>query len=319
MTSRVGGGPVAIPPPTVRCVRVCERTAIVAVAVALLAGCAPGSGGTRTPSAPSSAPSTGPTSAPRTAGTTTPAASDDAPSTLPGGWLLAWHDEFDGPAGAPPDPARWDHDTGAGGWGNGELQRYTDSTANARLSGDGTLEIVALRTPAGWTSARLTTRSTHLVRYGRFEARLRLPAGRGLWPAFWLNGLCKAGWPACGEIDVMESMTPVPRTVRARVHLPGPDARGGLGGEWQVRAALDEGFHVYGAVWDESSVAFTFDGHEYARVRRDALPAGTTWELDHDAYLILNLAVGGAPVDPPDATTPSPAVLAVDWVRQYTR
>lgn len=238
---------------------------------------------------------------------------------MDGGWRLTWNDEFDGPAGSAPDPSRWEHDTGAGGWGNAELERYTDSTDNARLSGDGTLEVVALRTADGWTSARLTTRSTYLARYGRFEARMRLPAGRGLWPAFWLNGLCKAGWPACGEIDVMESMTPVPRTVRARVHLPGPDARGGLGGEWQVRSALDEGFHVYGAVWDPAFVAFTFDGHEYARVRRDALPAGTTWELDHDAYLIVNLAVGGSAVGPPDASTPSPAVLAVDWVRHWTR
>ena len=293
--------------------------ALSAFTLALLSACSAPSTPSPAPSTPSSTPST-PSSTPSTPSPAPALApSGDAPPTLPGGWLLAWHDEFDGPAGSAPDPARWDHDTGSGGWGNAELQRYTADAANARLSTTGTLQIRALRSTDGWTSARVTTRSTHLARYGRFEARLRLPAGRGLWPAFWLNGLCKAGWPECGEIDVMESLTPLPRTVRARVHLPGPQARGGLGGEWQVRAALDEGFHVYGAVWDPAFVAFTFDGHEYARIRRDALPRGTTWQLDHDAYIVLNLAVGGSPVAPPDATTPSPAVLEVDWVREYRR
>ncbi|WP_143447501.1 family 16 glycosylhydrolase, partial [Kineosporia sp. R_H_3] len=230
-----------------------------------------------------------------------------------------WADEFDGPAGAGPDRSRWGFDTGAGGWGNDELETYTDSTRNARLTGNGALEIVARREGPGFTSARLSTEKTFTHRYGAYEARLRLPAGKGLWPAFWLNGVCPQGWPACGEIDVMESVDAVPRTVRGRVHVPGPHVRPGLGRDWPVAAALDEGFHVYGVVWDPQYVAFAFDGHEYARVRRDRLPAGDRWALDHDAYLLLNVAVGGRWPGSPDASTPFPSRLTVDWVRVWDR
>ncbi|WP_088288064.1 family 16 glycosylhydrolase [Kineosporia sp. A_224] len=252
-------------------------------------------------------------------GPTPSATGPTGPTGVDGTWRLVWSDEFDGPAGAGPDRSRWGFDTGAGGWGNDELETYTDSTRNARITDEGTLEIVARREGAGFTSARLSTESTFRHRYGAYEARLRLPAGRGLWPAFWLNGICAQGWPDCGEIDVMESVDAVPRTVRGRVHLPGPDARPGLGRDWPVASALDQGFHVYGVVWDPQFVAFSFDGHEYARVRKDRLPDGDRWELDHEAYLLLNVAVGGRWPGSPDATTPFPSRLTVDWVRAWDR
>jgi beta-glucanase (GH16 family) len=244
-------------------------------------------------------------------------------TTLPGGWQLRFHDEFDGPVGSRPDPARWGYDTGRGGWGNRELQEYTDLATNARLDGDGVLEIVARAHEIGrgrqYSSARITTRDTFTARYGRYQARLQLPAGQGLWPAFWLNGTCAAGWPRCGEIDVMESVDEVPRTVRGRVHGPGPSYRSGIGRDWRVRAELDKAFHVYGVEWDPQYVAFTFDGAEYTRVRRDQLPAGDVWALDHDAYLILNVAVGGNWPGNPSRHTEFPARLRVDWVRVYQR
>ncbi|MBI4943462.1 MAG: glycoside hydrolase family 16 protein [Actinobacteria bacterium] len=296
--------------------------AVVAV-VALLSACgSPGAGPATGPAPASTSVAPGPGGP---ASATTPAAPATAPvgptgaDGTSGGWQLVWGDEFDGPAGAGPDRTRWGFDTGAGGWGNGELETYTDSTANARLTGTGALEIVARREGEGFTSARLSTEKTFTRRYGTYEARLRLPAGKGLWPAFWLNGVCAQGWPDCGEIDVLESVDPVPRTVRGRVHVPGPHARPGLGRDWPVASALDEGFHVYGVVWDPEYVAFTFDGHEYARVRKDRLPAGDRWALDHDAYVLLNVAVGGRWPGSPDASTPVPSRLTVDWVRVWDR
>jgi beta-glucanase (GH16 family) len=237
------------------------------------------------------------------------------------GERLVWSEEFDGASGAPPDPARWTHNTGGGGWGNGELQRYTDSTQNARLDGRGSLEIVARAEQVGrtrrYTSARITTRGSFTARYGRYEARLRLPAGRGIWPAFWLNGICATGWPDCGEIDVMESVDEVPTTVRSRIHGPGPSYRSGIGRDWPVRSRLDEGYHVYGVRWTPDHAAFTFDGVEYSRVERTRLGPGEVWALDHDAYLILNVAVGGRWPGAPTARTRFPTRLKVDWVRVY--
>ncbi|MFN0283552.1 MAG: family 16 glycosylhydrolase [Kineosporiaceae bacterium] len=257
-----------------------------------------------------------------------PSAGATQPGSPSGGataqsWRLVWSDEFEGPAGTPPDPARWTHDTGDGGWGNDELQRYTDSTRNARLDGRGALEIVARVEQTGrsrrYTSARITTRRSFTPRYGRFEARLRLPGGRGIWPAFWLNGICATGWPDCGEVDVMESVDEVPRTVRSRIHGPGPSYRSGIGRDWRVRSRLDEGFHVYGVEWTPDHAAFTFDGVEYSRVERARLAAGEVWALDNDAYLILNVAVGGSWPGDPTPQTRFPTRLKVDWVRCYQR
>jgi beta-glucanase (GH16 family) len=124
-------------------------------------------------------------------------------------WQLVWRDEFDGPAGTPPDPTRWKHDVGGHGWGNDQLEYDTDRPENASLDGQGHLAIVARKESYGgrsYTSARLNTAGRFARAYGRFEARLRQPIGQGLWPAFWLlgNDIGAVGWPGCGEIDVME-------------------------------------------------------------------------------------------------------------------
>src|SRR5512146_277061 len=145
---------------------------------------------------------------------------------VPPGWKLAWHDEFDGPAGTKPDPANWNYDLGAGGWGNNELEYYTDRAENASLDGKGSLAITAIEyidpstsglncTYCMYSSARLLTRDRYTFQYGRVEARLRLPVGQGVWPAFWMLGedLPQVGWPRCGEIDIMENKGSEPSVV----------------------------------------------------------------------------------------------------------
>jgi len=148
----------------------------------------------------------------------------------PAAMSLAFADEFDGPAGARPDVTRWVNDVGGNGWGNNELQYYTNSTRNAALDGAGHLVVTAIAETMGgrsYTSARIKTQGTFEQAYGRFEARIQLPSGRGLWPAFWLLGsnLVQAGWPACGEIDVMEAIGSQPSVNRGSLH--GPSYSGG--------------------------------------------------------------------------------------------
>jgi beta-glucanase (GH16 family) len=152
------------------------------------------------------------------------------PSAAQAKWKLVWSDEFNGPANATPDPAKWVYDLGAGGWGNNELETYTHDLENAHLDGDGNLVIRALRSEQGrYTSARLKTQGKFAVTFGKIEARMKLPYGQGLWPAFWMLGadISSAHWPSCGEIDIMEQIGKEPSTVHGTLH--GPDYSGGNG------------------------------------------------------------------------------------------
>ena len=147
---------------------------------------------------------------------------------------LLWSDEFDGPAGTPPDPAWWSHELDSG---NHELQSYTADPANAALDGDGNLAITARGEPDGCTSARLITKGKFAFRYGRVEARLKLPRGAGLWPAVWALGadIDEVGWPCCGEIDVMEHVGQEPRRASsARSTAPATRIRHGFGGATEL-------------------------------------------------------------------------------------
>lgn len=157
-------------------------------------------------------------------------ASRSTPAVAAVGTLLA-ADEFDGPAGSAPNSAVWRYDLGAGGWGNGELQTYTDSRRNAALDGAGNLVITARREADGsFTSARLKTEGTSTAQYGRIEARIRIPRGQGIWPALWMLGadIGSVGWPACGEIDVMENVGYEPTVVHGTVHGPGYSGAQGI-------------------------------------------------------------------------------------------
>ena len=221
------------------------------------------------------------------------------------GWHLVWHDEFVGNAGAPPDGRNWGYDIGGGGWGNAEREYYTDSTANAALDGSGALVITATTAPANvlscWygdcthTSARLLTKGKYDFTYGRIEARIQIPYGQGLWPAFWMLGgdIDSVAWPACGEIDVMENIGREPTTVHGTFHGPGYSGANGIGGIYTQTAPFSEAYHVYAVEWESDAVRWYVDGSLYLTRTVADLPAGAPWVFDHPFFIILNVAVGG--------------------------
>jgi beta-glucanase (GH16 family) len=256
-------------------------------------------------------------------------ASTPAP-TPAAGWTLAWSDEFEGPAGATVDATRWTFDVGGGGWGNQELQSYTDRPRNAHLSGDGSLVIDVLREShtgpdqiaRDFTSARLKTQGLFAQTYGRFEARIKVPHGQGIWPAFWMLGtdITSAGWPACGEIDIMENIGREPAIVHGTFHGPGYSGGSGIGGSVSLPAGrFADGFHVFSVEWERDVIRWYMDGQLYLTRTPAQLPPGTRWVFDHPFFLILNVAVGGNWPGAPDATTVFPQQMLVDYVRVYRR
>jgi beta-glucanase (GH16 family) len=247
-----------------------------------------------------------------------------APALAADDWRLVWSDEFEGPANTKPDAARWAYDLGASGWGNAELQNYTDLAENAALDGQGRLVIRALQQgPKQYTSARLKTLGKFTVTYGKIEARMRLPRGQGIWPAFWMLGadIHKAGWPACGEIDIMEHIGKEPSAVYGTIHGPGYSGGKAISG----KTVLPEGqsvaadFHTFAAEWAPGRIDFFFDGARYHTVTQATLPPGSRWAFDKPFFLLLNLAVGGRWPGYPDATSQFPQELIVDYVRVYQR
>jgi len=255
---------------------------------------------------------------------------DPAPLTgsgEPRPWVLTWSDEFDGAAGTPVDGTKWVADTGGQGWGNEERQYYTAGAENASLDGAGRLVITARPDPSSsrscwygtcrYTSARFKTSGRFARMYGRFEARLRLPRGQGLWPAFWMLGedIGTVGWPKSGEIDVMENIGREPGVVHGTMHGPGYSAGNGITGSSTI-ANPDE-FHIYAVEWTPGQVRWVVDDKEYHRVTPTNLPAGATWVFDHPFFVILNVAVGGKWPGDPDASTTFPQQMIVDYVRVY--
>jgi beta-glucanase (GH16 family) len=240
---------------------------------------------------------------------------------------LVWSDEFDGSAGAPPSRTGWVHDVGAYGWANHELQTYTRATANASQDGRGHLAIVARRhTATGpdgrtrkYTSARLTTRGHFSATHGLFEARMKIPAGRGLWSAFWLLGdnIDAVGWPASGEIDAMEVLGQHPRTVKGTLHGPARGKAGVLGSRFVAPRSLAAAFHTYAVSWSPSAITWLLDGKAYATYGPAIRRRGWSQVFDRPFHLLLNVAVGGKWPGPPGASTRLPATLLVDWVRVY--
>lgn len=253
------------------------------------------------------------------------------PGGAPQTWTLSWQDEFDGPAGAPVDTARWIADTGGGGWGNQEREFYT-AGENAALDGAGHLVITARREPPNspgtcwygacqYTSARILTRGRFDATYGRFEASIRIPRGQGVWPAFWLLGadIGTAGWPACGEIDVMENIGREPLLVHGTLHGPGYSGGSGIGASYSSSIPFADEFHLFAVEWESSAVRWYVDGHLFHEVTPDRLPAGARWVFDHPFFLLLNVAVGGNWPGDPDSSTTFPQQMLVDYVRVYRR
>lgn len=237
---------------------------------------------------------------------------------------LVLADEFD-TEGAP-NPAVWAYEIGRGpngdGWGNNELQYYTDRPANVRVD-NGLLLITAREEAyqsAAYTSARLVTKGLFEQKYGRFEARIRLPMGQGLWPAFWLLGNdCDQNiWPACGEIDIMENIGSQPSKIFGSVHGPGYSAGESEGKDFILQGdRFDNDFHVFGIEWTPEYINYYVDDKLYNRITPDDV-AGEWVYNDRPFYMLLNMAVGGNLPGSPNDATEFPRTMAVDYVRVYS-
>ncbi|MFF5899083.1 family 16 glycosylhydrolase [Streptomyces argenteolus] len=243
-----------------------------------------------------------------------------------------WSAEFDGAAATRPSAAFWNTETGnreAEGWGNDELQYYTDDAANSSLDGEGHLVLSARPAPDGselpchtqrfcpWTSARLTTEGKVALTSGRVEVRAKLPTGTGLLPAIWMLGENGAEWPAQGEIDICEVVGTEPRTVYGTAHGPTYFDEDGIGGETTLAADASQAFHTYAVEKRPNRVTWSVDGKPYFTLTPSKLPAPRDWVFEQDMHLLLDVAVGGDWPGPPDASTPSPATMTVDYVRFY--
>ena len=241
-------------------------------------------------------------------------------------WTLVWSDEFNLPDGSVPDSANWRYNRGKNGWGNGELELYTRSTNNARIEG-GNLEVEARKeiidATTNITSARILTQGKQSWTFGRFEARIKIPYGQGIWPAFWMLGtnIGSAGWPECGEIDIMENIGKEPGTVHGTVHGPGYSGLRGIGGPDTLPggAKFADDFHVYAVECESNRITWFVDGKSYFEFTPDKLPKNRRWVFNEPKYLLLNLAVGGYWPGYPDETTVFPQRMLVDYVRVYSR
>jgi beta-glucanase (GH16 family) len=242
-------------------------------------------------------------------------------------WVMVWSDEFNGADGASPDSAKWKYDLGNNnGWGNNELESYTQSTANLQQKG-GNLVITAIKSGTAasptYTSARIKTEGLYDHGYGRVEARIKIPYGQGMWPAFWMlgNNIGKVSWPMCGEIDIMENIGKEPSIVHGTIHGPGYSGANGIGSPYSLpnNQKFSDDFHVYAAEWEPNQIRFYVDKSLYATRTPADLPKGTTWVYDHNFFIILNVAVGGGWPGYPDATTTFPQQMLVDYVRVYER
>ena len=241
------------------------------------------------------------------------------PAAARTGWQLVWRDEFEGNA---INRADWTFDLGGGGWGNGEAQRYTDLPQNARLVQG--LLVIEGRKDANeqggfeFTSARLKTQGLKTFQYGRIEARLKVPAGAGVWPAFWMLGadFDQVGWPDCGEIDIMEHVGRDPNVVMGTLHGPGYSGALGLTSRSLQDYPIADEFHTYAVEWDADHITWFFDDVHYHTLTR--ADVGTDrWVFDQPFFLILNLALGGTLGGFISPDTEFPVYLYADYVRVY--
>ncbi len=253
----------------------------------------------------------------------------------PAGYNLVWSDEFNGPVGSAPNPANWTYDTGDGGWGNSELENYTNSTNNSRIVSDtnatdgSALAIIAIDTQPGnpnygtvgrYTSARLLTSGLQSFQYGYMEARIQMPYGDGIWPAYWMlgNNIGSVGWPACGEMDIMENIgnSADQPLNHSSLHAPNWNPTGTYtlpGG-----ALYHNAYHTFAALWQPNQIQFYVDGVLFeTQNSAGAAGAGGTYEFNSSMFFLLNLAVGGSWPGSPDAGTSFPQTMLVDYVRVY--
>lgn len=238
------------------------------------------------------------------------------------GYSLVWQDEFNG---TELNTADWTRETGGHGWGNEELQYHTNRTDNAYLS-DGSLIIEAKKenyNGSGYTSARLITENKQTFAFGRIDIRAILPEGQGIWPALWMLGtnIRDIGWPACGEIDIMELVGHEPSTVHGTAHW-GPQNQGyshykGEGYQLNGGEKFSEKYHVFSLIWEPNSIKWLVDDNEYFQITPSDVDGN--YPFNSDFFFIFNIAVGGRWPGSPDATTQFPQRMYVDYVRVFQR
>ena len=243
---------------------------------------------------------------------------------------VVFSDTFDGAAGSGVNSSRWSLETGDN-VNNHERQYYTSGTNNAALDGQGHLVITAKKeNPANYqcwygtcqyTSARMNTSGKFSAQYGHVEARMKVPRGQGMWPAFWMLGtdIGSVGWPNSGEIDVMENVGYEPSTVHGTIHGPGYSGSAGIGSGYTLPngQAFADAFHTFAVDWAPNSIKWSVDGVVY-QTRTPADVGGNTWAFNKPFFLILNLAVGGYWPGDPNSSTVFPAQLVVDSVSVTT-
>ncbi|GAB94154.1 beta-glucanase (GH16 family) [Kineosphaera limosa] len=258
------------------------------------------------------------------------AAPEPAPEPTPERQLvLDWRDDFDGPAGAPPNPAMWNYELGGSGRGNQNLEYTTNRPQNASLDGAGNLVLTARSDnvaglycwygPCRYTSGRITTQGKKTVAHGRVEARMKLPKGQGLWPAFWLLGANypQVGHPQSGEIDIMELVGDEPFRAWASVHGPGYTLAGHTAKyDLPEGSTFNDEFHTFALDWHEQELVFSVDGNEFYRMHRDLI-GENEWVFEDPFFVILNLTVGGTWGGEPAADTRFPAQMVIDHIAVY--
>lgn len=249
------------------------------------------------------------------------------PDATPDGWSLVWSDEFDGTT---LDNSKWTLELGDGcpnlcGFGNNELQRYT---ANNHTVADGLLTITARQeADSSYTSTRINSRNKGDWTYGRFVARMKMPVGQGIWPAYWMffTDDTYGGWAASGEIDIMEYLGHRPSTVLGTLHYGAPSPGNVFSGdEFSLfSSTFADDFYVFAIEWEEGEIRWYVNNVLYqTQTSDDWYTTGSddpAAPFDHDFYLLLNMAVGGNLPGPPDATTVFPQSFQVDYVRVYQR
>ena len=253
----------------------------------------------------------------------------------PSSWRLVWSDEFNSRAGTAPNPGVWGREVGDGtvngipGWGNSELEYYTDGTANVATDGQGNLNITAREAdgsllcyygPCEYTSARLLTKNRFEVAYGRIEARIKVPEGAGLWPAFWMLGtdIDQVNWPQTGEIDIMEFVGRVPDEVFGTLHGPGYSGGQSYGDTYDLNEPVGDRFHVFSVEWQPDKIVWYIDGIQYfAATPDDPFLQGKQWVFNHPFFILMNVAVGGNFGGTVGEDTVFPQSMSVDYVRLY--
>lgn len=229
---------------------------------------------------------------------------------------LLFSDEFNTPGA--PDSSKWSYDIGSGGWGNSESEYYTNRTDNAKVEG-GYLKIIAQKESyqgSEYTSARLKTQNKFNFKYGKVEVRAKLPAGGGTWPAIWMLGsnITSVGWPASGEIDIMEHIGNDLGRIHGSIHTPSSFGAT-VNTSTKLVSDVSTAFHVYGVTWSPESIEFTIDEVVFYTYNPSAKNSNT-WPFDANQFIILNVAMGGnfgGSIDP----NFSQATMEIDYVRVY--